>query len=149
MYIPIFSESSSPQKRTEEIQSIFSLLNKQLKQKYPHVTLPFSEWYYVLLPGRIGMDNWMSVVSGGYHCLYRQSKVPFAIILHPEDNFQPIITDVLSFQNDFIYFIAFAISSPQEDNQLLTWINILMENKCVDRLPPHALLTFESGYLLL
>lgn len=91
----------------------------------------------------------MLVLSKGYHCLYRQPEVPFAIILHPKDNFFPVVTDILSIQSEFLYFIAFAMPSPQEDEQLLTWIDILMNNKPVNTSPPYALLTFESGELVL
>lgn len=149
IYIPIFSESASPQKKIDEIRSVFLLLHKQLRQKNPQITLPPTRWCYILLPGRIGEDNWRSVLSAGYHCLYHQPNVPFAIILHPDSEFYPVITDILSVQNDFIHFIAFAISLPPEDNQLITWIDILMENSSANTLPPYALLTSESGYLLL
>lgn len=42
MYIPIFSEKASPQKKIDEIRSIFLLAQKQIRQKKPsslyHVT---------------------------------------------------------------------------------------------------------------
>ncbi|TBM09961.1 hypothetical protein EYY86_19255 [Hafnia paralvei] len=149
MYIPIFSEKASPQKKIDEIRSIFLLAQKQIRQKKAIVTLPCNTWCYVLLPGRIGTNSWETVLSSGYHCLYCQNNYPWGIILHPDDIFYPVITDILSIQNDFVYFFAFAVHSPQDSNQLLTWIKILMENECSDSLPPYALLTFDSGGLIL
>ncbi|HAM9402944.1 TPA: hypothetical protein IDY88_000941 [Escherichia coli] len=149
MYIPVFSESASLQKKIDEIRSIFLLAQKQIRQKKTAITLPCDTWRYVLLPGRISKNEWETALTNGYHCLYSQDKTPLAIILHPDDIFYPVITDILSIQNDFVYFIAFAVHSSPEDNQLLTWINILMENQCTHSLPPYALLTFESGSLVL
>lgn len=149
MYIPFFSESASPQKKLNEIRSVFSLLHKQLRKKYSNISLSHIRWCYVLLPGRIDSNYWKTVQTKGYRCLYRQSNVPFAIIPHPDDDFYPAITEILSNHNDFIYFIAFATNSSLEDDQLLTWIDILMKNESVNMLPPYALLTFESGNLIL
>lgn len=148
MYIPIFSETASPQKKIDEIRSIFLLAQKQIRQKIV-VTLPYNTWCYVLLPGRIGEKAWQTVLSSGYHCLYCQDNYPWGILLHPDDEFHPVITDILSIQNDFVYFIAFAAKTPPEDCQLFTWIKILMKNKSSNSLPPYALLTFESGFLIL
>ncbi|HAV1239765.1 TPA: hypothetical protein JGU28_004550 [Salmonella enterica] len=149
MFIPFFSETASPSKKNNEVSSVFLLLQKQLRQKNPMVTLSCSKWCYVLLPGRISEDNWASVISKGYYCLYSHKKKPFAIILHSGDEFYPVITDILSNQNDFVYFITFATHLPRDHRKLLEWIDILINNKSMDMLPPYALLTFESGYLIL
>lgn len=149
MFIPFFSEKTSPLEKVSEIHAVLLLLQKQMRQQNPAVTLSASEWSYILLPGRLDEEQWQPVLSSKYHCLYHSDNSPFAIIIHVEDAFYPVITDVLTIQNDFVYFIAFAAPRYSGTHQFLIWINMLLKNEQIHQLPPYTILTFESGCLLL
>lgn len=147
--ISFLSESASPQQKAEKIRTIFLLLDREMKQCYPYEALSMGFTTYVLLPGRIGEDNWLKIREAGFDCLYNERCFPYALILRPGDSFHPIITNICSNHNDFIYFIALFVKSEVSDAQLMAWVDIIMKGEDVSTMPPYALLTLESGCLLL
>ncbi|MEB4676760.1 hypothetical protein MXL54_18490 [Enterobacteriaceae bacterium G50] len=148
MNIEIFKKGASFEHRIEEVKVILSLIQTNLKERHPGITLPVERWCYVLLPGRIGCERWNALLAADYRCLTHPDGYQFAIVLSAEELFSEFIIDTLSIQNDFYYLMAFASSSPSDDGKLLKWINGVLNNIFSDPLPPYELLTLECGFLL-
>lgn len=148
MVVEIFKEGASFEHRIEEVKVILSLIQTNLKERHPGITVPVEQWCYVLLPGRIGCERWNALIAADYRCLTHPDGYQFAIVLSAEELFSKLIIDTLSIQNDFYYLMAFASSPPSDDGKLLKWINGVLNNITSDHLPPYELLTLESGWLL-
>lgn len=125
--VSFFSESATPQQKAEKIRAIFLLLDRDMKQCYPYEALSLEFTIYVLLPGRIGEDNWLKIREAGFDCLYNARRFPYALIFRPGDSFHPIITSIFSNHNYFIYFIALFVKSEVSDAQLMAWVDIIMK----------------------
>ncbi|KAA1047229.1 hypothetical protein [Pseudocitrobacter sp. 73] len=145
MFIEMFKENASFGEKNDEIRSVLALLQGNVKQKYPDITLPVEQWCYVLLPGRIGLNQWDKLLAAGYRCLYDSNHYPFAMVLTPDNAFSRIMIETLAIQNDFYYFISFADSLPPEDGKLLQWIDALLNNKIDNKVPPYEILVFDCG----
>jgi hypothetical protein len=148
MFIEMFKENAPFGEKIDEIRSVIALLQGNVKQKYPDITLPVEQWCYVLLPGRIGINQWDKLLAAGYRCLYHHEGYLFAIMLSAEELFSKIIIDTLSIQNDFYYLTAFASSPPSDDGKLLKWIDALLNNEIDDEVPPCDIFTFNCGVLI-
>ncbi len=146
-FVPFMEEGLSVQQQDDKIREIFHLLSDAIKTRNPFITLPAEEWTYVMLPGRLdkAMQQQISVWA---RSLTWDGKTVAAIIVKPRSDCFPIIREVLSLENDFVYFLAFAIAET-DDGQLLSWITHAMdEDGPQDGLPEHALLALDGGMLL-
>ncbi|MEO3989427.1 hypothetical protein [Pseudocitrobacter cyperus] len=149
MIVEMFKEGASFEQRIDEINAILLLIQTNLKERHPEITLPAEQWCYVLLPGRIGGEQWDNLIAAGYCCLNHPEGYQFAIVLSAEELFSKVIISTLSIQNDFYYLIAFASTLPSNEGKLLQWIDRVLNNMLSDELPPFELLIFECGTLLL
>lgn len=123
-FTPFWDEDLTLSQQKEKIKSLFTISKYQINKNYPDILLRESEWCYLLLPGRISHQIQQKLLSSDLTCLCNYPAIPYAIIL-PYLTYCEVISDILSSQNDAVYFIAFA-TQERDHEKLLEWINLIM-----------------------
>lgn len=150
-FTTFWDEGLTLSQQEEKIKSLFTISKDQINKSYPDITLRESEWCFLLLPGRIYHEIQQKLLSSGLTCLCIFPTIPYAVIL-PYFSYYEVISDILSSQNDIVYFIALATLERNQEN-LLEWIDLIMTRNnyftmttnAKQKIPPFSLLAIESG----
>lgn len=150
-FTPFWDENLTLSQQKEKTKFLFTKSKHQINKKFPDIMLRESEWCYLLLPGRISHEIQQKLLSSDLTCLCTFPTIPYAVIL-PYLSSCEVISDILSSQNDVVYFIAFA-TRERNKVKLLEWIDLIMT--CGDhitkttsemwKIPAFSLLAIDSG----
>lgn len=148
---PFWDEGLTLSQQKEKTKSLFTISKDQINKNFPDITLQESEWLYLLLPGRISHEIQQKLLSSDLTCLCIFPAIPYAVIL-PYLRYCEVITDILSSQNDVVYFIAFA-TRERDHEKLLEWTDLIMTShdhitkitNAKQKIPAFSLLAIDSG----